>query len=556
MRRNRLFLLAALLPALAMQAQTSYEASVLLDTDLSGTARYVGMGGAMSALGADMSTMSTNPAGTALYRSWDAAFSFGANGVTQRTRSNTNNARSFDPDGSFDNGGVVIANKRTNEGLLRFVNFGFNYRNVKRFDGKMGMASGLGEQFSQTEQMAWQAWENIGHVNYTNFDPQSDNNFFDAANTREFFKDFDYGWLTLLGAYGDLMGIYAQEDENGNIMYDEDGVVVEDYWYRLADGCNYKEVVSGGIDAYDFNLSLNFADAVYLGATLTKYDVDRYVESTYSESFVDGGYTLQNFYRTVGSGYDFKLGVILRPFAESSFRVGVSVTTPAVYTLTDYNSAIINSTITYTDFDENDYVIGQRTASYLMDTQSKDAYGGDIYTEYTMISPSKVNFSLGGTIGSSWALGAEYEHTNYASMMLYDENGVENKDMNTHTGENFNGKHTLRLGAEKTFGTFYTRLGYNLQAGGYKKDAWKMIPINSVQTNTVYANVRSTQNFTCGLGFRGDVFYADAALLYSTQKSDFYPFVDILDENTGLELQPTSLSRNLLKGMLTVGMRF
>ena len=32
-----------------MQAQTSYEAAALLNTDLSGTARYVGMGGAMSA---------------------------------------------------------------------------------------------------------------------------------------------------------------------------------------------------------------------------------------------------------------------------------------------------------------------------------------------------------------------------------------------------------------------------------------------------------------------------------------------------------------------------
>ena len=64
MKRNRLFLLSVLLPALStMQAQTSYEAAALLNTDLSGTARYVGMGGAMSALGADMSSMATNPAG-------------------------------------------------------------------------------------------------------------------------------------------------------------------------------------------------------------------------------------------------------------------------------------------------------------------------------------------------------------------------------------------------------------------------------------------------------------------------------------------------------------
>ena len=59
MTRNRLFLLAAamLTTSSLMQAQTSYEAAALLDTDLGGTARFVGMGGAMGALGADVSTM-------------------------------------------------------------------------------------------------------------------------------------------------------------------------------------------------------------------------------------------------------------------------------------------------------------------------------------------------------------------------------------------------------------------------------------------------------------------------------------------------------------------
>ena len=530
MKRNKLFLFAALLPALALQAQTSYEAAALLDTDLNGTARYVGMGGAMSALGADMSTMSTNPAGTALYRSWDAAFSFGGNGVTQRTRSNTSNARSFDPYGSFDNGGVVIANKRTNEGILRFVNFGFNYHNVKRFGGKMNMASNLGEQFSQTGQMAWQAYENL-KVLESDFNPENREGFFH----NNFYKEDWVGWLTLMGAQGLLIDASALDEE----------LASEGKNYYPSFDNNYSEVAAGGIDAYDFNISLNFADAVYLGATFTYYDVDRKIESTYSETFADGNYTLKNFYRTTGAGYDFKLGVILRPFTESSFRVGVSATTPTIYNLRDYNSAILNSTISFTDNNTDE----QWSESFEIDTYSKEAFGGDCYTDYTMIAPSKVNVSLGGTIGSSWALGAEYEYTDYATTRLYYGNGVENKDMNTHTGENFNGKHTLRLGAEKTFGTFYTRLGYNYQAGGYKKDAWKMIPINSVQTNTAYSNIRTAQNFTFGLGFRGDVFYADAALLYSTQKADFYPFENI-------EMQATSLKRNLVKGMMTVGVRF
>lgn len=522
MKRNRLFILAAtMLSSFSfMQAQTSYEAAALLDTDLGGTARFVGMGGAMSALGADLSVMGTNPAGIGLYRSWDLGMSFSGGWVTQRTRSNSTRNRSFDSYGAVDNVGFVVANKVSNENALRFTNFGFNYRNVKRFGGKMGMASNL-NGLSQTGQMAWQAYENVDNVFASDFDYNSPDGFYQ----KNYYDDPRIGWLTLLGADGWLI----------------DATALDGGSYYGSDANNYSEVLSGGIDAYDFNLSFNLVDAVYLGVTLTAYDVDRRLESTYTEYFDGGDYTLQNFYRTTGSGYDLKFGAILRPFVESSFRIGVSATTPTVYSLRDYNSAIISSFVTFAD---------GSTIEGSMDTFEENAYGGDCYTDYTMIAPAKVNVSVGGTIGTSLALGAEYEYSNYGAAKLYYEDGNENTLMNDHTAENFTGQHILRLGAEKMFpGSFYTRIGYNHLTGGYKADAWKMIPVNSVQTNTAYKNIRSTNNFTCGVGFRGDTFYADAALLYSRQSSDFYPFEE-------RELKATTLSRNLLKGMLTVGLRF
>ena len=531
MKRNRLFILAAMLPALAMQAQTSYEAAALLDTDLSGTSRYVGMGGAMSALGADMSVMGTNPAGTALYRSWDAAFSFGGNWATQRTQSNLGQGRAFDAYGSLDNMGVVIANKQSNVDPVRFVNFGINYRNVKRFDSKMCMASNLasdGAYLSQTGQMAWQAYQNWDVV-YEDFDPHDEEGFFH----RNYYKQDWVGWLTLMGAQGYLIDGSAL-DEN---------LALEGKNFYPSETNEYRSIQYGGIGAYDFNLSVNLYDAVYFGATLTAYDVDRTTETVYSETFEDGFYTLQNYYRTVGMGYDFKLGVILRPIEESSFRLGVSATTPAVYKLCDYNSAILNSKVSFTNNETGESWVENPT----IDTRK--AYGDDCPTEYTMIAPFKVNVSLGGTIGTSLALGAEYEYTDYGTTKLYYSDGVEMQEMNAHTGDNFTGKHTLRLGAEQSFGTFYTRVGYNYQAGGYNLDAWKWIPVNSVQTNTDYANLKRTQNFTCGLGYRDDAFYADAALLYSRQAADFYPFDDP-------NLEATQLKSNLFKAMVTVGMRF
>ena len=53
----------AMMAFMPMAAQETYENAKLAENDLNGTARYVGMGGAMEALGADISTISTNPAG-------------------------------------------------------------------------------------------------------------------------------------------------------------------------------------------------------------------------------------------------------------------------------------------------------------------------------------------------------------------------------------------------------------------------------------------------------------------------------------------------------------
>ncbi len=59
-----------------------------MGSDLNGTARFVGMGGAMGALGGDITTIGTNPAlGIGIYRSNDVMVSFG-----------------------FDNTGVKVAN--------------------------------------------------------------------------------------------------------------------------------------------------------------------------------------------------------------------------------------------------------------------------------------------------------------------------------------------------------------------------------------------------------------------------------------------------------------
>ena len=77
MRTKYIFIAAALLSATSVVAQETYENANLITEDLNGTARYVGMGGAMEALGADISTISSNPAGIGLFRHSTANISGG-----------------------------------------------------------------------------------------------------------------------------------------------------------------------------------------------------------------------------------------------------------------------------------------------------------------------------------------------------------------------------------------------------------------------------------------------------------------------------------------------
>ena len=84
---KKIFAIAAMMVAtMPLAAQETYENAKIAMEDLNGTARYVGMGGAMEALGADISTISTNPAGIGLFRKSNINVSFGL--VSQANVSN------------------------------------------------------------------------------------------------------------------------------------------------------------------------------------------------------------------------------------------------------------------------------------------------------------------------------------------------------------------------------------------------------------------------------------------------------------------------------------
>lgn len=531
MKTNKLVIatVAACLAGSGMHAQTIYEANRLIGSDLNGTARFVGMGGAMGALGGDISTIATNPAGIGLFRSNDVVLSFGFNNAATQSKFGSVEKNASQTRASFDNAGFVYSNRIGNQTALKFVNFGFNFHKKSNFNKSLAMSGDL-NGLSQTGQMA----------TMTNglTSKQADNIW--SGNPSEVYNNWDYGWLSVLGIRGNLVSNEPVLGPDGQQETDANGnPLVYDDLYVGTPGRNgtYQGKTTGGINQYDFNVSFNFKDQVYLGFTLGAYDVSYNQHSFYSENVEGGSYSLENWFSTDGAGIDFKVGAIIRPVLSSSFRFGVAVHTPTWYNLTDTHSARLNSAMQ----------IGDKIYNATEDTYTAV---GNAVREYQLVTPWKFDFSLGYTIGSSVALGAEYEYADHSTAKLKDVDGYAIEDENSRIANNLKAVHTARFGVEaKLIPEFSVRAGYNFSSASFVKGAYKALPVNSTRTDTEYENSRCMNNITLGMGYRGHSIYADLAYQYSMYKSDFYPF-----DNT--DLQATKVDNNRHQLLLTLGVRF
>lgn len=507
----------SLIFAMAANAQNAYDAERVLGNELNGTARFVGMGGAMSALGGDISVMGTNPAGIGIFRSNDASVSFGLNNTTTESRFNGTMMKEDKTRASLDQIGFVYAHKIGNNTTLRYVNFGFNYHKSKNFN-RLFSAGGALDGLSQSWQLT-QELDNAGVTSAAGFDA-----ILDAENPYRTYWN-QYPVLSMMGA---TTGVVDWPMDATNL------------WGWDGYSNNFFSEEKGGISQYDFNVAFNIEDRVYIGATMGVYDVnyDRY--SSYTEDLNDdfgeanGGYTLENYYGLEGSGVDFKLGVIVRPLEDSPFRLGLAVHTPTWYEMTESYNATLSSDILAFDSPYS------QTLSDYLDP-------GYLTYDYKIVTPWKFNLSAGTTFGGSFAVGAEYEYADYSSSSLEDIEGFKLGGQSS-VEEFLKGVHTFRVGMEARIAPqFSVRAGYNYTSSLFNEDAFSALA--SYRTSTDFNNVKARNTATFGIGYRGNVIYADLAYKYDMYKSDFYAFDDI-------DLSKTEVDNSRHQLLFTLGARF
>ena len=478
---------------LAVSSQNMYNMSALFDNSPSGSARFLSMGGSMGALGGDISVMGTNPAGTAIYRSSDFNLTGMLGVVDNKTMLDGKNTITNYTGTNMNNAGFVMAFD-VDTPPVKFVNFGVGYRRKANVGNNLSV-KGNYDSFSQQYLIDYL-------YRQSKFDIDK--------MTADMYSNFGYNWLALLAADAKIT------DDEGNFLFypafknDEDDTWIYDIIYN-PDRFGYYSEERGGLDVFDVNLSVNIDDRVYLGATLGYYKLDYSRYSSYYEADEHGEiYTLENNYKVNGSGFDFKLGAIFRPFKYSPFKVAAFVHTPVFYKLVDSSWASM---------------IGPFGDGY--ETRHEDCYGDDLYVAYSLRTPWRFGASMSYTFGKYVALNAEYEYSDISDIMFTDGADAD-KAQNEEISYNLKQQHTVRLGAEVSLGKFAFRAGYNYISSPFRTDAFKFMDNATItDTSTEFINRFDKNIATCGIGYAGDMLYFDVAYMYQRQNADFSTYYDV-----------------------------
>lgn len=511
------------LPALS---QETYDNAIISTHELNGTARYVGMGGAMEALGADISTIATNPAGLGLFRHSTVGLSVGM--VSQQDADNFGGAHKNNL--SFDQVGFVWANQISE---TDYVNFGFNYHKSRNFNYILSAAGSLGGNASQNKWSGIKGYNDYLYETKANGTPDFDKPYVQCTQLDMLYTPLTYqnGW----GCY--------------------DGTA---YLMNRAE--------RGHISEFNFSLSGNVNNNFYWGFSIGAYDVDYHRYSEYTEDLIGDDKVVPLNYavgvdderRITGSGIDLKLGVIFRPIDESPLRFGISVATPTWYKLRTWNDTSIS--------DWNGKFSDGTPYSGGTDYSGK---GFDY--DFKLYTPWRFGLSAGHTIGNQLALGVSYEFTDYSSLDSrydystdYREDSKSDDVMNRHTADVLRGVSTLKLGAEyKPAPELAVRLGYNYVSPMYHSDGMQNGTLDSdavsISSNTDYTNWDATHRITCGLGWQFDKWNVSAAYQYSTTKGKFSPFRPYYDENNAANdnvVEPLSVNNKRHQLLCTVSYTF
>ncbi|MCM1092947.1 MAG: outer membrane protein transport protein [Lachnospiraceae bacterium] len=548
-----------LLPAVS-QAQSAVDLYNMCRPDLRGTARFMSMGGAFTALGGDLSSLNQNPAGIGIYRSSELGLTlnldFQSSSATAQGNKTEENQTKF----SFNNFGYV-GTMPLNSTWLQSISWGATYSRVLSFDrinsGRIGNLGGA----SLSNYIA--AMSNAGGY-YPDSQAPDGLLFGDNYNP---YLDGKAGWLDILAFQSYVTNDTYSTDGSGDFNGFQ-GLMGEgttgSAWFKTRE--------KGYVDEYSFNIGGNVSDVVYWGVGIGVTDMDYKALTQYGENLnnayisakriapdqngndvyeITNGtadYALTSHLHSSGSGFNFKFGVIVKPINE--LRLGFAVHTPTWYQMTDTYWGAID--YNYMPSDNSAY------ASSLNGSVITDE-GYTASFDYNMRSPWRMMFGIAGVIGKQGLISADYEYRGNNVMQASDVDGYTYEDVKSDVKTYYKGTHIFRLGGElRVTPQLSLRVGYSYETSPVKKQAENDGEfIWTSGTNPSYSFDRHTQYVTAGLGYRFSSFYVDLAYVNKQRETTYHAFTPLIENGSTLQGSPSaSIKDNNNQVVLSFGYKF
>lgn len=539
---KKIFFASALVAVSAMSlvAQTAPDAYQISQGDLKGTARFMSMGGAFTALGGDPSVLSQNPAGLGVYRNSEVNASMDINiQSVKATGNSTDQTKVTCPNISY------VGAYNLGSGVMNYFNWGISYGRLASFDRKyVGAIDGINASLTNyvANYTALEGWTPAQLNGYGGADP--------FYNTRA-------PWMSIL-----LFNGYAINPST------KDGTDYLGLYNGTPGSATFDVEQKGYVDQYNISFGGNFSNLVYWGINFGIIDFEYKNWTYYTETFQDanianaaatgrttglGQFGIESVKRISGAGFNFGAGVILRPIPQ--LRFGLSIKTPTYYNL-DYYAY----TQTNYRYELNDG--GVRKGYY----PNYETVGSDDYFSFKCRTPLELNVGVATVLANRAIVSVDYEYKPYQCMNIKDDDGITYNDVKEDIKTYYKAQNIFRIGAEyRLTSQWSVRAGYAYESSPVT-DAFKNSDVtvytsgpDDTETQASYIVPKSTQYITCGLGWHYKSFYADAAYVHCARKADWHAFTSYSpssDTDQWIDAPSAELSSNNNRIVLSVGFKF
>ncbi len=420
--------------------------------NLSGTARYRALSGAFGALGGDLSAISHNPAGSAVFTTTELGASL--SNFTLENNSNFFGTSTTADESLFDIsqfGAVFVFNEGSGRSDWKKITLGLNYELSNNLNQDIFVA-GINPNNSIDQYF----------LAFADGVPLSLLQLQGGESIDDLYQFL--GETEGFGAQQAFLGFQSFILEPDDINDPNNTTYFSNAFYPNGVDQEYTVFNRGYDRKFTFNLGAQYKENLFLGVNLNVHDVDFRKVSIIDEIGFDfDSSSIQSIYfendlYTFGEGFSFQVGGIAR--VNDDVRLGVTYQSPTWYRLNDELIQYVETTrINPADPSNPD-------ADLL---EIVDPRVVNIYEQYRIKTPSKLNGSFAYVFGKQGLISFDYIRTDYSNAELRPEGDFQGE--NNFIADVLRATNEYRVGGEYRINQLRLRGGYRFAEGPFEDES-------------------------------------------------------------------------------------